>query len=136
MAATFDLHIRALDRDYYEGACVSLTVPLADGQLGILARHVPVAAAVVPGTLTCRLADGRTLAAVCGSGLLRFADNDALLLLDSVEDAGEIDAARARAAEERAKKALSESRTEQERTRAADDLRRAKNRLRAAERRE
>ncbi len=134
MAATFKLHIRAMDRDLYEGDCASLTVPLADGRLGILARHTPIAAAIVPGTMQCTLADGSALSVVCGHGILRFADNDALLLLDSAELPADVDAARAAAAEERARKKLAESAAGQERLAAEEDLARARNRVRASKR--
>ena len=43
MAATFNLHIRSTDRDFYEGECVSLTLTLSDGQLGLMANHSPMA---------------------------------------------------------------------------------------------
>ena len=46
----FQVHILAADRTFYDGPCVSLTVPTSDGELGILAHHSPIIAAVQPGT--------------------------------------------------------------------------------------
>lgn len=136
MAASFKVHIRAADRDFYEGECVSLTVPISDGQIGVLAFHAPLAAAVVPGLLTCRLPDGATLTAAAGHGFLRFENNDALLLLDSVEAPQDVDAERSHAAAERAREALKAGGTPQQRLQARYDLERAENRLKAAKRRE
>ncbi len=133
MSATFDLHIRAADRDLYEGKCVSMKLPLGDGQLGLMANHAPMAAALVPGVLECKLPDGKTLVAVNGHGILRFEHNDALLLLDTAEYPGEIDPERARQSAENARAALAAGRTPREKRRAAEDLARAENRLRAAE---
>ena len=47
----FQVHILAVDHSFYEGPCLSLTVPTSDGELGILARHSNMIAAVRPGTL-------------------------------------------------------------------------------------
>ena len=87
MPTSFKLHIYAVDKALYDGDCVSLTVPITDGQIGVMANHVPLAAAVVPGRITYRLPDGTKAEADCGAGILRFANNDALLLLDSAEAA-------------------------------------------------
>jgi len=132
MEKTFQLHILAVDRALYEGACLSLTVPLADGRLGLLAGHSPMAAAVVPGILRCRLGDGTELRAVTGGGILRFADNDALLLLDSVARAEELDAQRERRAVEQAREALRGAATEREKLRLRGALAAAEARYRAA----
>ena len=48
---TFQVHILAADRTFYEGPCVSLTVPTNDGERGILAHHSSMIAAIQPGTL-------------------------------------------------------------------------------------
>ena len=136
MAAPFNLHIRSADRDFYEGECVGLTLRLPDGDFGFLANHSPMVAAVVPGMLTYRLADGTAVAVATGSGIVRFENNDALVLLDSVEYPEEIDTARAQAAVDRAREALAKSSTKQERLQAQSDLARARNRLKAAQRAE
>lgn len=133
MAATFNLHIRSADRDFYEGECTALSLRLSDGELGFLANHSPMVAAIVPGLLTYRTPQGETVAAAAGSGIVRFADNDALVLLDSIERPEEIDVARARTAVETAEAAIRESKTRQERLKACSDLERAKNRLKAAD---
>ena len=85
MAAAFHLHICSMTGDFYEGECVSLTLPLSDGELGLLANHSPVSAAVVPGALRCRLPAGAGVRAVVGHGLARFAENEALVLVEAIE---------------------------------------------------
>ena len=74
-----------MTNDFYEGECVSLTLPLSDGELGVLANHRPLSAAVVPGALRFRLPDGSVIRATVGHGIARFAGNDALVLLESIE---------------------------------------------------
>ena len=134
MAASFNLHVRSADRDFYEGECVGLTLALPDGQLGLLANHSPMVAAVVPGLLTYRLNDGTVVTAAAGSGIVRVENNDALVLLDSVERPEDIDVARASAAVEHEREALRAGTTKQEKLQAQSDLARARNRLKAAER--
>lgn len=131
MPALFKLLIRAADRDFFDGECSSLTVPISDGQVGILAFRAPMAAAVVPGKVTYRLKEGDTVTLVVGAGILMFENNAASLLLDSVERPEDVDAERAERAAQNAADALRASRTPQEKLQAQDDLRRAKNRLRA-----
>ena len=133
MSALFNLHIRSADRDFYEGECAQLSLRLSDGELGLLANHSPMVAAVTPGLLTYRTPEGESVTVVAGSGIVRFAGNDALVVLDSVERPEEIDVQRARAAEAMAQLAIKASRTPQERAKARGDMERAKNRLRAAE---
>ena len=48
MAAFFHLRVLASDRAFYDGDCESLTVPVSDGELGILAHHSNLVAAAVP----------------------------------------------------------------------------------------
>ena len=81
MAAFFHLRVLASDRAFYDGDCESLTVPVSDGELGILAHHSNLVAAVVPGALRARLPDGRFSEAAISGGLLKGTDDisDALL---------------------------------------------------------
>ena len=134
MPSLFKLHIRAADRDFFEGECSSLTLPVADGQLGVLAFHAPTVAAVVPGTLTYRLKTGETLRAVVGYGVMRFSNNDAMVLVESVERPEDVDAQRAQRAAEEAEDDLRQSATPQERLQARGDLEHAKMRLRETRR--
>ena len=55
MAREFHLRVLAADRPFYEGACVSLTVPAVDGSMGILAGHSNTIAALVPGAMSVTL---------------------------------------------------------------------------------
>ena len=129
MAARFHLRILAADRVFYEGECESLTVPAQDGELGILAHHSNLVAAMVPGQLRASVPDGSFTVAAVSGGLLKVEDGDVLLLADTVERPEEIDAARARRAEARAREALAQKRGTQEYRGAQAHLARALNRL-------
>ena len=129
MTELFHLRVLASDRAFYDGDCESLTVPTLDGELGILAHHSNLVAAMIPGVLRARVPDGSfTVAAVAG-GLLKVEDGAVLLLADSVERPEEIDAERARRAEARAREELLQKQSIQEYRGAQAHLARAINRL-------
>ena len=134
MAEEFRVHILASDRDFYDGQCVSLRLPTVDGHIGIMAHHVNIVTALVPGEIWYRLADGTEHTAAISHGLLRVEDNDVLLLVDSAEHPEEIDMARAKRAAERAKEIMLQSRSWQEYLQTQASLSRAMNRLKTATR--
>ncbi len=127
---TFHVHIYDSDSVFYEGECESLVLPTTEGQYGILAHHSNMIAAVVPGTMTCRLPGENTLVGAVSAGLVKVEDNDVLVLIDSAERPEEIDARRAERAAAEAKEALLQKRTVQEYKMAQANLARAINRLR------
>lgn len=131
---TFTLKILAAERVFYDGACVSLTVPTLDGLYGVQAKHEDVILAVVPGTLTFRTDAGdETVAAVSG-GVLKMEDNTALLLADTVERADEIDALRAERAAAEAAELLAQKRSAQEHSLARQRMARAMSRMQTVKR--
>ena len=126
----FTVKILAADHPFYEGRCLSLTVPTLTGMYGILAHHRNLITAVVPGTLTCRLSgQGEQIAAI-SSGLLKVENGEVLLLVDSIERPEEIDANRARRDADAAKEAMLQKRSIQEYRMAQVSLARATSRLR------
>ena len=92
---SFQARILAADRIFYEGPCLSMTVPTSDGELGILARHASMIAAVRPGTLRFQPPEQPVQAAAISPGMVKVEGNEVLVLVDSIERPEEIDAARA-----------------------------------------
>ena len=133
--STFTLKILAAERVFYDGACVSLTVPTLDGLYGVLARHEDFILAVVPGTLTFRTDAGEETVAAVSGGVLKMEDSAALLLADTVERADEIDERRAERAAERAKEELLQKKGTQEQRLAEQHMARALSRLKTAQHR-
>ncbi len=126
----FQVHILAADRSFYEGPCVSLTIPTSDGEQGILAHHSDMIAAVLPGTLRYQTPEGPVQLAAVSSGLVKIEKNEVLVLVDSVERPEEIDAARARREADEAREAMLQKKSRQEYQLAQATLARAMNRLR------
>ena len=124
---TFQVHILAADKTFYEGPCVSLTIPTSDGEQGILAHHSSMIAAVQPGTLRYQAPGEETRLA---PGMVKVEHNDVLVLVDSAERPEEIDAARAQREADEAREALLQKKSRQEHQIAQATLARALNRLR------
>ena len=126
----FQVQILAADRTFYEGPCVSLTIPTSDGEQGILAHHSPMIAAVQPGTLRWQPLDGEVQLAAVSPGMVKVEKNEVLVLVDSAERPEEIDEARARREADEAREALLQKKSRQEHQVAQATLARALNRLR------
>ena len=127
---TFQVHILAPDRSFYEGPCVSLVVPTSDGERGILAHHDSMIAAVQPGTLRGQPPGQEVQFAAVSPGMVKVEFDDVLVLVDSAERPEEIDEARARREVDEAREALLQKKSRQEHQIASATLARALNRLR------
>ena len=127
---TFQVHILAADKNFYEGPCLSLTISTSDGEQGIWAHHSDMIAAVVPGRLRCRVPGQPELVAAVSPGMVKVEDNEVLVLVDSAERPEEIDEARARREADEAREALLQKKSRQEYQLAQNTLARALNRLR------
>lgn len=130
MMDTFQVHILAADKTLYEGPCVSLTIPVSDGERGILAHHSSMMAAVVPGTIRWQPPEGEVQLAAVSPGMVKVEDNEVLVLVDSAERPEEIDEARARWRADEAREAMLQKKSLQEYQLAQATLARALNRLR------
>ena len=126
---SFSLHILAAERNFYEGDCVSLVVPITDGAYGIQANHKNMVAAIVPGILEYSLPDETRVTTCVSQGILVVADNDVKVLVDTIETPDEIDANRAREAAEEAKEVILQKQSIQEYKSAQMRIAREMNRL-------
>ncbi len=126
----FQVHIQAADQTFYEGPCLSLTIPASDGELGILAHHSPMIAAVKPGTLRYQIPGEEPRLAAISPGMVKVEKNDVLVLVDSAERPEDIDTVRAQREADEAREALLQKRSRQEHQIAQATLARALNRLR------
>jgi len=91
MNKSFYLEILTPSRTFYRGECVSLTVPLDDGAYGIMANHVSITAAIIPGEATFTVPDGTTNLCSVSQGIIDVKNNTVKLLCESVLRPDEID---------------------------------------------
>lgn len=92
----------------FDKEIVQATLPVADGEVTVLAEHVPYIAALKAGEM--RLVDeaGKEESIALSNGFLEFGKNVLTILTDTAELAHEIDIERAQKAVLRAEKAKQE----------------------------
>ena len=123
---SFNLKIIAPEKDFYEGPCELLEVPLLDGGIGILADHMNMMGAIVPGEIHMKIRDyekylpdksvmdpraikNRTdgiVDVVVSAGLIKVENGNVTILVDSAELPHEIDVNRAEKAAQAAREEL------------------------------
>lgn len=78
----FHLEILTPENPFYVGECLSLSVPVSDGMLGIMAGHTPLTAAIHDGCVVYTLPDGTKTRCAVSRGMLNFDAGGARLLCD------------------------------------------------------
>ena len=131
--ASFSLKILACDRLFFEGECDKLIFPAYDGDVEILANHEHLTAQIAIGELryvATGVSDWQK--AVVSGGIVTVDNNVVTVIVYSAEKPEEIDAARARAAKEKAEAELKEKQSGIDRRISSDSLNRAVQRLRSS----
>lgn len=130
---TFYLNITASDKVFYKDQCLSLIVPLADGQKEVLAHHENMIIATVTGEIRLQKPDETWINAYVGNGFLQIMNNRVRMLVDTAERPEDIDERRAKEALERAEEQLRQKQSVVEHSHSEASLARALNRLRVKE---
>jgi len=98
MATTYPLEVVTPERVLLSESVTMTIAPGSEGQLGILAHHMPLMTELAPGEVLATLADGRTTShIVISGGFLEIAAGEGrtTILADSAERVDEIDISRA-----------------------------------------
>ena len=137
---SFKLHFMASEHMVYDGDAESVSLMTTEGSIGILAHHSNLIMAVVPGIVEYVPAgedakaagkDGRQVVVV-SDGLLKVENNEVMILVDTAENPEEIDEARARRAEEKAREDLKRANSNRDVSLATAELSRAMSRIKAS----
>ena len=135
----FKLQIMASDHMVYDGDAELVSLPTTEGSVGILANHANVIMAIVPGIIEYEPANTggedsqqsrQTI--VVSDGLLKVESGEVIILVDTAERPEEVDEARARRAEERAREAMKRANSNRDMELAAAELSRAVSRIKAS----
>jgi len=113
MADTLRLEIVTPAGTVYSEDVEMVTLPSIAGQMGILPRHVPLIAQMVPGEMIVRK-DGRDAFVATGEGLIEVTGNRVAILTDLAIPADRIDEAKAEEARQRAEARLHEKLSDEE----------------------
>ncbi len=111
---TFYLEILSPERTFYAGQCRSLTMPITDGMLGVMAHHTPLTAAIMDGEIHFETAEGERVVCAVTRGMADVADNRVQVLCASALRPDEIDEAQERRALELAQQELRRRQSEKD----------------------
>jgi len=92
----FDVAVVTPEGDAFRGEAEMLIVPGAAGEIGVLARHAPLVAALKAGSTRVHLGNDEVLELATGPGFFKVELDRAIALVDDAVDVKQIDDARAR----------------------------------------
>lgn len=107
MAATLKLEIVTPETTAYSEDVEMVTLPGAEGELGVYPNHVPLLTTLNPGELRVLKGGKETFLAI-GEGFVEITGSSVSVLTDMALESAVIDEGAAEAAVERAKKAMKE----------------------------
>jgi F-type H+-transporting ATPase subunit epsilon len=128
---TFPLLIITPRRKVFDDAVELLSVVTTAGQLGILANHTPLLTIMKTGPMHIKT-NKKTIYYAVSGGVLSVQKNQTILLVDAIEQADEIDVARAKEALKRAEDRLNDKHLKINGARAKLALTKALNRIEVA----
>src|SRR3989339_292034 len=91
------------ERTVYEAEIDQVTLPTQDGEITVLAHHIPLISVLQAGELVAKK-DGEEIAMAVSGGMVEVRKNELTILADTAERAEEIDVKRAEEARARAEK--------------------------------
>jgi F-type H+-transporting ATPase subunit epsilon len=107
MSNTFLLTIVTPEKEVYRDTVDSVTLPTVEGEITVLAGHVPLSTILKPGELVIRKATDERPYAI-GGGFIEVQSNRLVILADTAEHLAEIDEQRVQEAITRAEKLKTE----------------------------
>jgi F-type H+-transporting ATPase subunit epsilon len=125
----FNLEIVTPERVFFSGQVEMVVLNTPDGQIGVLAGHIPMVVAVAAGPVKM-LKEGKWNTAFLSEGFMEIKQKNSVILADTAEWPDEIDENRARAAKQRAEERLCRKLSEKEYMYSQAALARAMGRLR------
>lgn len=134
MADTLKLEIVTPDARAFSDDVEMVTIPGAEGEMGIFPQHVPLMAQIVAGELVARK-DGKDLLLAVGDGFVQITGDSVSILTDMAIRAENIDEAKAEEARRRAEARLSEHIDDEESARVQAAVANAVAQLKVAKRR-
>ena len=102
MAQTFHLKITSPDRIFFEGEVTMVEINTTEGQIGVLANHIPLTSVLSPGVCYIHVPDGDPKVCAVHGGFFEILQDSMTILAEVCEWPEEIDVDRAEAARKRA----------------------------------
>lgn len=121
---TFNLQIISPTRIFFDGDASMVEMKTTEGEIGVLAGHIPLTAILEPGVLKIHQ-DGGIKEAALHDGFVEIQKTKVTVLAESCEWPDEIDVQRAKEAKERAEKRIQSGRSDVDMLRAELALKKA-----------
>lgn len=121
---TFNLQIISPTRVFFDEAVDMVEMKTTEGEIGVLAGHIPLTTILEPGVLRIKT-DGDVREAALHDGFVQIQKDKVMVLAESCEWPDEIDANRAEKAKERAERRLTSGSKEVDMVRAELALKKA-----------
>ena len=121
---TFNLQIISPTRIFYDDQVDMVEMKTSEGEIGVLAGHIPLTAILEPGILRIKKTDGNKEAAL-HDGFVQIQKDKVTILAESCEWPDEIDVNRANEAKDRAERRLKSGKKEVDMVRAEMALKKA-----------
>lgn len=128
----FRVQVISPDRTFYDGDVDMLELKTTEGEIGILAGHIPLTTIIAPGIMRL-INDGEVREAALHDGFVEIIGDKVTILAESCEWPDEIDVNRANEAKLRAERRLKSGEGQINMTRAEMALRRSLTRIELAE---
>lgn len=121
---TFNLQIISPTRVFYDDEVDMVEMKTSEGEIGVLAGHIPLTVILEPGILRIKK-DGGEREAALHDGFVQIQKDKVTILAESCEWPGEIDVNRAEEAKDRAERRLKSGQKEVDTLRAELSLKKA-----------
>jgi len=105
MAKQFKLTIITPERQFFDGSAEALIITAPDGEITILADHIPIVSPVEVGSISIKT-DGVWMKAFNSEGFMEVGREEVVVFVQACELPEEIDAKRAEEAKKRAEERL------------------------------
>ena len=87
----FSVEVLTPEGEVFSGDVIQLSTKTVTGEIGILARHVPILAALDPSLLRLKVSDSETIRYAQSHGTLQVFANHAQVLLEQAIEPGDLD---------------------------------------------
>ena len=125
---TFNLRIISPTRIFFDGDVDMVEMKTTEGEIGVLAGHIPLTAILEPGVLRIKQ-EGNVREAALHDGFVEIQKDRVTVLAESCEWPDEIDVERANEAKERAERRIKSGKAEVDKLRAELALKKALTRI-------
>ncbi|MFH1292098.1 MAG: F0F1 ATP synthase subunit epsilon [bacterium] len=111
MEKTLKFKIITPEKIVYEDDIFQVTIPTSDGEITVLANHIPLVSVLKAGDLIIKDKNDQHHIAIAGGFLEVKSNNQIIILADNAERAEEIDLERAEEARKRAEKQMKQAKS-------------------------